>query len=113
MPGTSEAARLTRLPTTVVLGFEVRLARGLRARSLGLAGLDREQVGTGLLIPRCSCVHTFGMRFELDLYFLDGRGRVIGARGAVPPRRIAFCGRANAVLELPARPGGEFPRPPA
>jgi uncharacterized membrane protein (UPF0127 family) len=75
---------------------------------LGLAHLDRGEVGPGLLIPRCSSVHTFGMRFALDLCFLDGC-EVVAVRLAVPPRRFAFCRRASAVLELPAGEGGEIP----
>lgn len=93
--------RLRRLPTARVLGREVRVARGFRARLLGLAGLRREQAGAGLLIPRCSSVHTFGMRFPLDLVFLDAHGREISSRRRVEPRRIAFDRRAAAVLELP------------
>jgi uncharacterized membrane protein (UPF0127 family) len=93
--------RLRRLPTARVLGREVRVARGFRARLLGLAGLRREQAGAGLLIPRCSSVHTFGMRFPLDLVFLDAQGREISSRHRVEPRRIAFDRRAAAVLELP------------
>lgn len=79
------------------------MAVGPRARLLGLAHLDRGEAGAGLLIPRCFCVHTFGMRFALDLVFLDGEGRVVSLRRAVRPRRLAFDRRASAVLELPAR----------
>jgi uncharacterized membrane protein (UPF0127 family) len=113
MPDAPCAPRLTRLPVATVLKLEVRLAKNRRARLLGLSYLDRKQVGTGLLIPRCSSVHTFGMRFPLDLYFLDECGAVVSRRLAVPPRRFAFCRRSSAVLELPAREGGEiFPAGP-
>jgi len=98
---TSPARRLRRLPTTVVLGREVAVAVGPRARLLGLAHLDRERVGAGLLIPRCRGVHTFGMRFALDLVFLDREGRPLSFRREVPPRRLAWDRRAAAVLELP------------
>jgi uncharacterized membrane protein (UPF0127 family) len=108
MPDTLCAPRLSRLPVIIVLGREVCLARDWRARLLGLSYLDREQAGTGLLIPRCSSVHTFGMRFALDLYFLGRQGDVVAVRLAVPPRRLAFCGLASAVLELPAQEGGEI-----
>jgi uncharacterized membrane protein (UPF0127 family) len=108
MPETLHARRLRRLPLATSLGHRVYVAKGLRARLLGLAHLDREEVGPGLLIPRCSSVHTFGMRFRLDLYFLDERGEVVSVRRALPPRRFAFSGRAVAVLELPAREGGEI-----
>ena len=91
-----------------MLGLEVPVAGDLRSRLLGLAYLDRVEVGAGLLIPRCSCVHTFGMRFDLDLHFLDARGTVVAIRRSLPSRRVAFCGGAAAVLEVPAGQGGEF-----
>lgn len=108
MPELLLAQRLRRLPAATVLGHEVRVARNPRARFLGLAYIDREQVGSGLLIPRCSSVHTFGMRFPLDLFFLDQHGEVVAVRREVPARRLAFCGRARAVLEVPAGEGGEI-----
>lgn len=80
----------------------VPVATGFRARTLGLTLLDRSDAGPGLLIPRCSAVHTFGMRFALDLYFLDAAGAVLAVRRAVPPRRFAGCRAAAAVLEVPA-----------
>jgi len=92
----------------VVWGREVPIATGLRARFLGLAHLDRDEVGPGLLIPRCSSVHTFGMRFALDLYFLGEAGELLAVRREIPARRVISCHRANAVLEIPAGEGGEF-----
>lgn len=79
----------------------VPVAKGFRTRLRGLAWRDRSAAGPGLLIPRCSSVHTFGMRFELDLFFLDCEGRVIGVRRRVPPRRFVWWPGAAAVLELP------------
>lgn len=102
---TNLARRLSRLPTAKSVGREVPLAIGPRARLLGLAHLDRTQAGTGLLIPRCSSVHTFGMRFALDLVFLDRNGRPCSLRRAVPPHRLAWDRRASAVLELPCPQG--------
>jgi trehalose synthase len=98
--------RLRDLPSVAVLGHDVRVARGARARLLGLSRLDREDAGTGLLIPRCSSVHTFGMRFALDLVFIDRAGRPCSVRRQVPPRRFAVDRRASSVLELPC-PQGE------
>lgn len=102
----SSAGRLARLPRARVGDLEVPVATGFRARLLGLAHLDRAEAGPGLLIPRCRSVHTVGMRFALDLVFLDGCLAPIEVRRAVPPRRVAWA-RAAAVLELPA-PSGYF-----
>lgn len=100
--------RLDRLPRRRACGREVAVARGFRSRLLGLARLDRSDAGTGLLIPRCRSVHTFGMRFELDLVFLDRDGRILAVHRQVPPRRVVRCPGADAVLEVPAPEGGEF-----
>jgi uncharacterized protein len=89
------------MPSATVLGFNVPVATTRRARLLGLAFLDRVEAGEGLLIPRCRSVHTFGMRFALDLVFL-AEGRVVDLRRQVPPRRVIRCGTADAVLELPS-----------
>jgi uncharacterized membrane protein (UPF0127 family) len=96
------APRLAALPRRRVLGREVAVADRPRARLLGLAMLPVERVGSGLLLPRCASVHTFGMRFALDLVFLDREGRVLGVRRAVAPRRLAGQRGAAAVLELPS-----------
>lgn len=94
------AVRLDRLPLASVLGRQVPVAGTFRARLLGLAYLDRAQAGPGLLIPRCRSVHTFGMRFSLDLYFLDECGAVLAVRRGVPARRVVSCRSADAVLEI-------------
>jgi len=94
--------RFTGLPRELVLGFEVPVATSRRARLLGLAHLDRGRAPEGLLIPRCRSVHTFGMRFALDLVFLDGAGEVVAIRPGVGPRRLVRCSAASGVLELPS-----------
>lgn len=106
-----EANRLQRLPRREVLGLVFPQAHDFRARLLGLAGLERGTAAPGLLIPHCASVHTFGMRFDLDLVFLDAAGEPLQVRQAVPPRRLARCRGADAVLELPAWEGGEIRRP--
>jgi uncharacterized membrane protein (UPF0127 family) len=107
----SLAPRLCRLVVVTALGREVPVATGLRARLLGLAHLDRDEAGAGLLIPRCSSVHTFGMRFALDLYFLDERFSLLAVHREVPARRVVSHRGASAVLEIPAAEGGEISSP--
>lgn len=87
------------------------MASGFRARLLGLAFLDREEAGVGLLIPRCAGVHTCGMRFPLDLFFLDERGAPLAIHRGIAPRRAVSVHAASAVLEIPSPVGGEFSPP--
>jgi uncharacterized membrane protein (UPF0127 family) len=85
-----------------MLGVRVPVASSVSSRLLGLSLLRRERAGSGLLIPRCTSVHTFGMRFPIDLLFLDEENRVIDLHRAVPPCRVIRCPGAMAVLELPS-----------
>jgi hypothetical protein len=77
------------------------VAAGRRARLLGLASL-REPPPVALLLPQTRSVHTVGMRFALDLVWLDGEGRAMRRDLGVPPNRLRTCRHARAVLEIPA-----------
>jgi uncharacterized membrane protein (UPF0127 family) len=79
------------------------VARTRWARLRGLAWRRRSRAGPGLLIPDCRSVHTFGMLFCLDLYFLDAQGLVVKEARGVGPGRFVSCRSAEAVVEIPAR----------
>lgn len=98
--------RLRRLETVSLPGLceHAHVAATPLARLRGLAGLARLPAGHGLLIPRCRSVHTFGMRFALDIVFLDADGLPVERRTNVAPGRLVGCRAASAVLELPAKP---------
>jgi uncharacterized membrane protein (UPF0127 family) len=87
------------------------MATGFKARLLGLGWRSKAEAEPGLLIPRCASVHTFGMRFALDLYFLDAQGKVVSVRRQVPPRRVVWQRGARSVLEIPSSGGGESAAP--
>jgi hypothetical protein len=97
-----QAKRLSRLPRAEVAGAPYPVAVDRRSRFLGLAGLRREEALPGLLIPDCACVHTFWMRFALDILYLDRAGRPLEERRRVPPRRLAAHRGAAMVLERPS-----------
>jgi uncharacterized membrane protein (UPF0127 family) len=104
------ATRLDRLRRRDVLGHRVPVATDRRSRLLGLALLDRPQAGPGLLIPHCASIHSFGVRFALDVYFLDAEGGCRRVERQVPAGRILACRGAAAVLEIVAE-GGESALP--
>jgi uncharacterized protein len=79
------------------------LVAGNRAdRRRGLLGRNGLSAGEGLWIIPCEAVHTFGMRFPIDLVYLDRRHRVLKTRSNVGPWRLSGCLRAHSVIELPA-----------
>jgi len=101
--------RLDRLSERVLPGgLRLAEATGARARLLGLARLRTLPRGRALRIPRCRSVHTFGMRFPLDLVWLDGHGAVVGLSRGVAPRRVVSCRRARSVIEARAGEGRAF-----
>ena len=86
-----------------LLGDRVERAGTFLARSKGLLGRESLREGEGLWIAPCRCVHTFGMRFPIDVLFLDWEGLVLGLHPNLPSARISrYFRRAAGVLELPA-----------
>ena len=71
-------------------------------RRTGLLKHTRLEAGEGLLIVPCESVHTFFMKFPIDLVYLDKRRKVRKVRHAVPAWRLSACLSAHSVLELPA-----------
>jgi uncharacterized membrane protein (UPF0127 family) len=72
------------------------------ARKKGLLGRDSLAQDTALVIAPCSAIHTFGMRFSIDVIFAARDGRVLKIRHAMPARRVAAALGAFAVLEMAA-----------
>ena len=102
-------SRLEGLPA-IALSDGVRLAIAARpgARLAGLAGVKALPRRTGLLIPDCRSVQTAGMRFKLDLIWLDEGGGIVDVTASVPPWRIVTRAHARAVVESPAGTGALF-----
>jgi uncharacterized membrane protein (UPF0127 family) len=66
---------------------------------LGRTGLDPQ---TALIIAPSNAIHTFGMKFPIDVVFVSRAGRVMKKKTAVPRGRIALSLRAYATIELQA-----------
>jgi uncharacterized protein len=89
-------------------GRTVIEARTHRSRRLGLARLDRLASDRALHIPQCPAVHTFGMRFALDLIWLAKDGTVVRVDHDVAPARMRICLRARSVVETSAGQADAF-----
>jgi len=97
---------LPRRPTEGGLIVMSAVTRSQRAQ--GLAALDVIPAGVALHLHRCRSVHTCGMRFALDLVWLDGDGAVARIDQEVRPRRLRTCLRARSVIETLAGEGLRF-----
>jgi uncharacterized membrane protein (UPF0127 family) len=89
-------------------GLTLFVASTRRARRRGLARLDALAPDHALLLERCRCVHTVGMRFALDVVWIDAQGAAVRLDPAVGPRRLRGCRRACAVIECNAGDGERF-----
>jgi uncharacterized protein len=85
-----------------LLGDAVEVADSSAKRRVGLLRHERLEPGTGLWIVPCESVHTFFMKFPIDLVYVDKKRKVRKVRHAVPPWRLSACFTAHSVLELPA-----------
>jgi uncharacterized membrane protein (UPF0127 family) len=86
----------------------LHVARAIGERRRGLARMEPMPPDRALRIPRCRSVHTFGMRFALDLVWLDRSGRVLRIDRDVRPGRVRTCLRARSVVEAVAGHGERF-----
>jgi uncharacterized membrane protein (UPF0127 family) len=85
-----------------VLGEAVELADTSEKRRTGLLKHERLQPGEGLWIVPCESVHTFFMKFAIDLVYVDKRHKVRKVRHSVAPWRMSACLSAHSVIELAA-----------
>jgi uncharacterized membrane protein (UPF0127 family) len=72
------------------------------ARLRGLMWKPELAADAGLLCRPSNAIHTFFMRFRIDVVFIDAGGSVVKIVERMPPRRIAWARGARAVLKLPA-----------
>lgn len=78
-------------------------AANLFTKLRGLLGTDTLPAGEGLYLERCNQIHMFGMRYAIDVVFIDKKSRVIGLCHEIGPGRISPAyWNARGCLEVPA-----------
>jgi hypothetical protein len=85
-----------------ILGEAVEVADTSEKRRTGLLKHKRLEPGQGLWITPCESVHTFFMKFPIDLVYVDKQHKVRKVRHAVAPWRMSACLLADSVIELAA-----------
>jgi hypothetical protein len=94
--------RVSNLTRNTVLATCMEVADSAAKRSRGLLGRECLAPGEGLWIRPCEAVHTFWMRFPIDLIYLDRKNRIRKLVNSVPPWRLSACLLAHSVLEFPS-----------
>ncbi len=85
-----------------LLADRADIADTSKKRKTGLLEHTGLKPGEGLWITPCEAVHTIGMKFPIDVLFLDKKRRVLKVRPDMPRWRMAASLRAHSVLELPS-----------
>jgi len=101
-PLESERLQVVNLTRQTVLADRLEVADHGANRRKGLLGRDGLSPGEGLWIKPCEAVHTFCMRFAIDLVYLDRKNRIRKVRSGVRPWRMSACLTAHSVIELPS-----------
>jgi len=88
--------------TGKVLANDVRMARTFWSRFRGLMFTSEFRTGTALHIQPCQSIHTFFMRYSIDVLYLDSNLRVIAVEENVKPGKFGrIHSKASSVIELP------------
>lgn len=96
------AIRIRNLTRNTELGDQIEVADTSSKRRVGLLKHSGLAPGEGLWIVPCESVHTFFMKFAIDLVYLDRERVVRKVRHAVKPWRMSACLSAHSIIELPA-----------
>ena len=93
---------LTNTRNNHIVAHTLLTAFDSESRRRGLLKHDSLEEGTALIIAPSNAIHTFWMRFAIDVAFVSKEGRVVKVRPAVMPWRMAAAWRAFAVIEMAA-----------
>lgn len=86
----------------VLLTTHAGIANTSELRRRGLLKHTSLEEGDGLWIVPCEAVHCFGMKFAIDVLYLNKQKKILKIRPNMGKNRISFCLTAHSVLELPA-----------
>jgi uncharacterized protein len=101
-PISDSRLRVTNVTRGTVLATTLEVADSGPKRNKGLLGRTGLAAGEGLWIVPCESVHTFFMKFPIDLVYLDRKHRIKKVCDSVPAWRLSVCLSAHSILELPA-----------
>jgi uncharacterized membrane protein (UPF0127 family) len=86
----------------VELGQKVRVASTIIERTIGLLATSSLGSGQGMWLSPCKSIHTFFMRYPIDVLFLDAEGHILYQNTLKPWRMSGWYAKSRGVLELAA-----------
>ncbi|MDT8903676.1 DUF192 domain-containing protein [Anaeroselena agilis] len=92
---------IVNVTTGKLLANDARLADSFFTRLRGLLGTEGLPDGGGLVIRPCCSIHTFGMKYPIDVLFAADGDRVAHTVANLGPGRMTLCRGSRYVIELP------------
>ena len=88
----------------LLLANEVTVAKNFITRSIGLLLHSEMSNDEAMVIYPCGCIHTFFMKFAIDVIFVDKNNKVVAIKENIKPWRISpLYLRSKYVIELNAQ----------
>jgi uncharacterized protein len=88
--------RLVEVLSNRTIAKHVHVARSMYDRSLGLIGRKRLDESEAMWFAKCGAIHTWFMRFTIDVAFLDSHHRIIKLCSSVPPWRLLVAAHPSS-----------------
>ena len=92
----------------IVIAEKLQMANKPLERMVGLLGRSFLPYGEGILLVPCNSIHTYFMRFSIDILFLDRFQKVLKIVENLQPYRFATCLKAFQTVEIPAGTVGKL-----
>ena len=97
------AVRVFNVTRGTEVGSQVFFASTWWGRARGWLGYPEPPPGTGLLLVPCKGIHMIGMKYPIDVAFLDLSNVVVATYASLQPwQRTKLHGNAHSALELPS-----------
>jgi uncharacterized protein len=94
--------RIINLTKNTLLADEAKMANTFFTRLVGLLNRNALRKGEALILTPSNCIHSFFMRFTIDVIFLDKTGKIIKTLPSFKPFRLSpIYFNSHSVIELP------------
>lgn len=78
---------------------QIKIADNFLIRLIGLLK-NKNSKNSNLYIPSCNSIHTFFMKFSIDVIMTDSKGKIVFLKENVKPFQIISCPKAKDTIEL-------------
>ena len=93
-------AELFSVKDGVCLIENMNITTNVWERMQGLIGKPQLALNQGLMLSSCNSVHTFGMKYDIDLVYVNRDKKIVKLVQGLKPNRVSFCLNAASTLEL-------------